>query len=57
MRRNSSVSPSLIKKVCWLAEASVYTFKFVMYSEIVHEQCNRVLYVETGNTNMIFGKL
>ena len=44
-------------KVCWVAEASVYTFMFVMYTEIVHVQCYRGWYVETGYTNTIFGKL
>ena len=44
-------------KVCRVAEASVYTFMFVMYAEIVHVQCYRGWYVETGYTNTIFGKL
>ena len=44
-------------KVCWVAEASMYTFMFVMYAEIVHVQCYRGWYVETGYTNTIFGKL
>ena len=35
-------------KICWVAEASVYTFMFVMYAEIVHVQFYRGLYVETG---------
>ena len=56
MRRNSSVRPSLIK-VCWVAEAPVYTFMFVMYAEIVHVQCYRGWYVEMGYTNTLFGKL
>ena len=30
---------------------------FVMYAEIVHVQCYRGWYVETGDTNTIFGKL
>ena len=30
---------------------------FVMYAEIVHVQCFRGWYVETGYTNTIFGKL
>ena len=42
---------------CWVTEASVYTFKFVMYAEIVHVQCYRGWYVETSYTNTIFGKL
>ena len=44
-------------KVCWVAEASLYTFMFVMYAEIVHVQCYRGFYVETDYTNTIFGKL
>ena len=40
-----------------MAEASVYMFMFVMYAEIVHVQCYRGWYVETGYTNTIFGKL
>ena len=35
-------------KVCWVAEASVYTFIFVMYAEIVHVQWYRGWSVETG---------
>ena len=30
---------------------------FVMYAEIVHVQCYRGWYVETGYTNTILGKL
>ena len=45
------------KKVCWVVEASVYTFMFVMYAEIVHVQCYRCWYVETSYTNTIFEKL
>ena len=44
-------------KGCRVAEASVYTYMFVMYAEIVHVQCYRGWYVETGYTNTIFGKL
>ena len=44
-------------KVSWVAEASVYTFMFVMYAEIVHVQCYRGWYVESGYTNTILGKL
>ena len=44
-------------KVCCVAEASVYTFMFVMYAEIVHVQFYRGWYVETGYTNTIIGKL
>ena len=44
-------------KVCWVAEATEYTFIFVMYAEILHVQCYRGWYVETGYTNTIFGKL
>ena len=57
VRRISSVSSSLIKQDCWVAEASVYTFMFVMYAEIVHVQCYRGWYVETGYTNTILVKL
>ena len=44
-------------KGCRVAEALVYTFMYVMYAEIVHVQCYRGWYVETGYTNTIFGKL
>ena len=44
-------------KVSWVAEASLYTLLFVMYAEIVHVQCYRGWYVETGYTNTIFVKL
>ena len=44
-------------KICWVAEASVYTFMFVMYAEIVRVQCYRGWYVEAGYTNTSFGKL
>ena len=57
VRSNSSLRPSLIKQVCWVAEASVYTFMFVMNAEIVHVQCYRGLYVKRGYTNTIFKKL
>ena len=48
------VSPN---KVCWLADASVYTFMFVLYAGIVHVQCYLGWYVETGYVNTILGKL
>ena len=44
-------------QVCWVAEALVYTFMFVIYAEIVNVQYYRGWYVETGFTNTIFGKL
>ena len=44
-------------KVRCVAEASVYTFMFVMYAEIVHVQCYRGWNVEMGYTNTILGKL
>ena len=44
-------------QVCWVAEASVYTFMFVMYAKIVHVQYYHSWYVETGYTKTIFGKL
>ena len=40
-----------------MAENAENTFTFVMYVEIVHVQCYRGWYVETGYTNTIFGKL
>ena len=57
MHRKSSVRPSSSNKVWWVAEASVYTFMFVMYAEIVRVQCYCGWYVETGYTKTIFGKL
>ena len=48
------VSPN---KVCWVADASAYTFMFDLYAEIVHVQCYRGCYVETGYVNTILGKL
>ena len=48
------VSPN---KVCWVADASVYTFMFVLYAGIVHVLCYRGRYVKTGNVNTILGKL
>ena len=47
------VSPN---KVRWVADASVYTFMFVLYGESVHVQCYRGWYVETGYVNTILGK-
>ena len=44
-------------KVCCLAEVSVYKLMFVMYAEIVHVQCYRGWYVETGYIITIFEKL
>ena len=44
-------------KVCWVADASVYTFIFVLYTGIVHVQCYRGWYIETGYVNTILGKL
>ena len=46
-----------LNKVCWVADASVYTFMFVLYAGIVHVQCYRGWYVETGYVNTILGKL
>ena len=40
-----------------VADASVYTFMFVLYAGIVHVQCYRGWYVETGYVNTILGKL
>ena len=48
------VSPN---KVCWVADASVYTFMFVLYAGIVHVQCYRGWYVETDYVKTILGKL
>ena len=48
------VSPN---KVCCVADASVDTFIFVLYAEVVHMQCYRGWYVETGYVNTILGKL
>ena len=56
VRRNTSVSLSLIKQSLWVAEASVYTIMFVMYAVIVHVQCYRGWYVETSYTYTIFEK-
>ena len=44
-------------KVCWVSVASVYTFTFVLYAEIVHVQCYRGWYVETSYMNTFLGKL
>ena len=48
------VSPNT---VCWVADASVYTFMFVLYAGIVQVQCYRGWYVERGHMNTILGKL
>ena len=48
------VSPN---KVCWVADASVYTFMFVLFAGIVQVQCYCGWYVETGYVNTILGKL
>ena len=48
------VSPN---KVSWVADASVYTFMFVLYAGIVHVQCYRGWCVETGYVNTMLGKL
>ena len=47
----------LPNKVSWVADASVYTFMFVLYAGIVHVQCNRGLCVEMGYVNTILWKL
>ena len=46
-----------LNKVCLVADASVYTLMFVLYTGIVHVQCIRGWYVETGHVNTILGKL
>ena len=46
-----------VHKVSWVADASVYTFMFVLYAGIVHVQCYRGWCVDTGYVNTILGKL
>ena len=48
------VSPN---KVCWADDASLHQFMFVLYAGIVHVQCYRGWYVETGYVNTILGKI
>ena len=44
-------------KDCWVADASVYTFMFVLFAGILHVQCYSCWNVETGYVNTILGKL